>query len=256
MVDDERLARQRLKASLAKIDDVKLVAEASSGIEALEAIEKFDPAVVLLDIEMPEGDGFEVVTRVLQQSNLPEIIFITAFNSYAVKAYEHGASDYLLKPFTENRLREALLRVGERIRLRTVDERVVRLQQTLRHLQNNDPASRSNQDIWFRRGTEDIRVFKNEIQYVSADRDYVEVTTSEKVLHLRLTVMALERQLGKKDFIRIHRSHIVRKAAIRALRRKRQSKAEVELVDGKILPVGASYLDDVNSFIADRQIHH
>lgn len=173
VVDDERLARKRLTTVLSTLEEVSVVAEAANGADALAAIAKTDPSVVLLDIEMPEGDGFDVINEVLRHERLPEIVFVTAFNSYAVKAYEHGALDYLLKPITRERLGDALDRARERLRLRSAEERAARLQKRLRALQSEAQTPQASTELWFRQGTERVRLFPRQILYASSDRDYV-----------------------------------------------------------------------------------
>lgn len=241
IVDDERLARSRLIGAIEAIPDTVVVAEAASGREALERISRESPAVVLLDIEMPDGDGFHVATSILELPELPEIIFVTAFSSYAARAFEHGATDYLLKPFSEKRLAYALDRARERIRLKSLDERSARLQQLVEQLQKERDQSADRKSFWFRSGAEHVRVFADEIRYVSADRDYVEIVTERRVLHLRHSLSALARELGGRDFARIHRSHIVRKSMIRTVRNLGQGKGEVELETGETLPTGAAF---------------
>ncbi|MEL7485857.1 MAG: LytTR family DNA-binding domain-containing protein [Pseudomonadota bacterium] len=249
VVDDERLARKRLTTVLSTLEEVSVVAEAANGADALAAIAKTDPSVVLLDIEMPEGDGFDVINEVLRHERLPEIVFVTAFNSYAVKAYEHGALDYLLKPITRERLGDALDRARERLRLRSAEERAARLQKRLRALQSEAQTPQASTELWFRQGTERVRLFPRQILYASSDRDYVKIVASNKTLYLRCTIRSLEEQLGAADFLRIHRSHIVRKSAIHTLRRKEPGKVEVELDGGATLPVSASYIASVSALI-------
>lgn len=251
IVDDERLARQRLKSAITGIDGVETVAEATNAEDAVAAIAHTDPAVVLLDIEMPEGDGFEVVTRLLDLATLPEIIFVTAFDRYAVTAFERGAIDYLMKPVAFERLEAALRRAEQRIRLRNAHERAERLQHVVNtmRISPSPRAPAADTGIWFRNGDERIRIFPEEIRYASADRDYVEIVTLRKTLYFRSTITALATRLGPEGFIRVHRSHVVRKAAIRALRRLGHGKSELELDGGTVLPVGASYFADVSALI-------
>ncbi|MEO1029144.1 MAG: response regulator transcription factor [Pseudomonadota bacterium] len=247
IVDDERLARKRLSSALSKISDVQIVGEAASGREALDALARHQPSLILLDIEMPDGDGFEVINNILRLPMIPEVVFVTAFNHYAVKAFEHGALDYLLKPFTMERLTDALSRVKDRIRLRSAEERAARLQQLLRAVQTPIASEPKQEGLWFRQGTDSIRIFPSDIQYISADRDYVEIATETRRLYLRCTLSSLEAQLNSDQFVRIHRSHIVQKSAIQAMRRKAYGKGEVELVGGIVLPVSATHLKTVSA---------
>lgn len=245
VVDDERLARIRIANAIATFPEVEIVLEAADGNQAIEGIRRESPAVVLLDIEMPHGDGFHVASRLLELPELPEIIFVTAFSSYAARAFEHGATDYLLKPFSEKRLAHALSRARERIRLKSLDERAARLQQLVERLRSERDQSTKRRELWFRTGNEQVRVYVDEIHHASADRDYVEIVTDRRVLHLRHTISALACDLGAQDFARIHRSHIVRRSAIRSVRNLGQGKGEVELRTGQTLPVGAAFRDNL-----------
>ncbi|MGB3471501.1 MAG: LytTR family DNA-binding domain-containing protein [Erythrobacter sp.] len=241
IVDDERLARSRLVTAISGIAGVEIVGEASSGAEALIAIERENPSVVLLDIEMPDGDGFHVASKILELASMPEIIFVTAFGSYAVQAFDHGAIDYLLKPFSTERLETALNRARDRIRLQASEERAARFLNIVKTLEAQRDPVLADKDFWFRCGEERLRVSAHDIRYASADRDYVEIATTQKKLHLRYTIGALTRQLGGEHFIRIHRSHVVNKSAIRSFRSKGNGKFEVGLDCGTTLAVGTSY---------------
>jgi two-component system LytT family response regulator len=241
IVDDERLARSRLVNAVDDIPDVEVVCEASNGTEAVEKIGRENPSVVLLDIEMPDGDGFHVATKILQLPELPEIIFVTAFSSYATRAFEHGVTDYLLKPFSRQRLLNALDRARERIRLKSLDERSMRLQQLVERLRVERSQKGPSDAIWFRSGGDQIRVLPDQIRYVSADRDYVVIITDQQTIHLRHTISALAQILGYEKFARIHRSHIVRRSAVKALKSLGHGKYEVLLETGEALPVGARF---------------
>ncbi|MEM7664893.1 MAG: LytTR family DNA-binding domain-containing protein [Pseudomonadota bacterium] len=241
VVDDERLARSRVASAIADIPDVEVVGEAASGGEAADLIERENPSVVLLDIEMPDGDGFYVAQRMLELPVLPEIVFVTAFSSYAAQAFESGAADYLLKPFSVERLSRALQRARDRIRSRTLEQRVERLQQLVDRLRQDKPASALPERLWFRTGKATVRVGIDDIRYISADRDYVEIVTAEETLHVRHTISALVKQLGGDVFVRVHRSHIVRKSQIRQLRSIGNGKYEIALDCGHVLPVGGSF---------------
>ncbi|MEM8798874.1 MAG: LytTR family DNA-binding domain-containing protein [Pseudomonadota bacterium] len=249
IVDDERLARERLARAIADIENAEVVGEAQSGNEALKAIAQYAPSVVLLDIEMPDGDGFDVITGVLDQPDLPEFVFITAFNQYAVDAFEHGAADYLLKPVAFDRLTVALARAQDRIRLRTADERADRLYRLCQSLREDRSQSQKSDGVWFRQGSTTVRIIPAEIIYARADRDYVEIVTTSKKLHLRCTMTSLMKRLGTEDFLRVHRSYIVQNRLVRSVRRIDKYKSEVELEGGVKLPIGASFSAAINDYL-------
>ncbi|MBV7265148.1 LytR/AlgR family response regulator transcription factor [Erythrobacter ani] len=241
IVDDERLARSRLAGAIGTIPEAEVVCEAANGTEAIANIERENPSVVLLDIEMPHGDGFHVAAKILELPELPEIIFVTAFSNYAARAFEHGVTDYLLKPFSRQRLVHALDRAREHIRLKSLDERSTRLQQLVDRLRIEHDQAAPAKALWFRSGADQIRVFPDEIRFARADRDYVEIVTDRQTLHLRHTISALARELGDEKFARIHRSHIVKRSAVRKLISLGHGKYEIQLETGETVPVGAAF---------------
>lgn len=196
IVDDERLARKELALLLEKYDDIEVLGEAQNANEAKELIEKVDPELVFLDIQMPGKNGFELLEEL---EGPPEVIFVTAYDDYAIRAFEVNALDYLLKPVQESRLEEALQRVLDR-----KEEDAPQREQV-----ENDTALSLTDQIFLKDGNkcwfvmlEDIRLFESEGNYV---RVYFE---NNKPLILK-SLNNLEKRLDEKEFFRINRKFIV-----------------------------------------------
>lgn len=199
IVDDEKPARDLLKRYLSELSNVELIAECSNGFEAVKAITELHPDVVILDIQMPKLNGFEVL-ELLEEP--PIIIFSTAYDEYALKAFEVHALDYLLKPYTLERLREAFEHVEEIIARKNS-------QQVRKVLSEVKKSEAPLERILVKEGSKVIVIPVNDIVYIEAQDDYAAIHTETKT-HLKQQRMAeLEELLDSSKFIRIHRSYIL-----------------------------------------------
>jgi len=207
MVDDEAPARRRLRELLADVSQrvgLEIVAEAANGREALALAAEHDPDVVLLDIRMPEIEGIEVARHLQKLERPPAIIFTTAYDAYAIKAFEVHAVDYLLKPIRAARLEDALVRARASAPLK--DE-------TLRALQTEARAHLCSQE----RGRIHL-IPVGDIVYLKAELKYVTVRTAEREFLLEESLTRLEQEFSGR-FVRIHRNCLVARAAIRGFER-------------------------------------
>ncbi len=201
-VDDEPLARELLRNYLTKISDIELIAECANGFEALKSIQELDPDLVFLDIQMPKIDGFELL-EVLDYK--PHIIFITAFDQYAIRAFEMNAVDYLLKPFAKERLIQAIDKARQRINSKTTDQPNA-MEDLKKHLDNQE---KEIDRVVVRQGAKIIIIPVAKIFYLEAQDDYVMIY-SELGRHLKeKTMKYFESALPKNSFIRVHRSHLI-----------------------------------------------
>jgi two-component system, LytTR family, response regulator len=201
VIDDEPLARDILKKFTADIPYLQIAGECSNGFEALKLIQQLKPDLIFLDIQMPKIDGFELL-EVLDEK--PEIIFTTAYDQFAIRAFEMNAADYLLKPFTKDRLVSAIQKVSDRIQNNTKKENALgKLQQ---HIESaRVPLSR----VVTRLGSKITVVPVDKIWYIEAQDDYV-MLYSEMGNHLKeKTMRYFEQQLPPGTFVRVHRSYIV-----------------------------------------------
>jgi DNA-binding LytR/AlgR family response regulator len=251
-VDDEVLALKRLKLLLQTIPQAEQVGEAASCAEALARIHELRPDVVLLDIKMRDGNGFEVVEAIAQRSNPPLVIFVTAFDQYAAQAFDSAVTDYLLKPVERERLVRALLRAEKQLKAKDAGQRVDELQQVLRNLR----ASRNEGDhpsfeteFWLRGSAGLVRVPVDAIDCVSSADEYVSIHTASGSHLMRGSIRQFEERVEPGLFVRVHRRWLVRRSAISELSTKRIGGTEVVLRNGKRLPAGRVHLKQLRQSI-------
>lgn len=204
VVDDELPARRKLRSHLAGQADVEVVGEAGSGPEAVEAIRALRPDLVFLDVQMPGMTGFEVI-ETIGVEEMPAVVFVTAYDEFAIAAFDVQAVDYLLKPFHADRFRQALARGAEAARGRQGTE------ETLRRLLGSLGAreGRPVQRLLVREGERLFFVPVREVVRLSAEGNYVQVHTTKGRHQIRETLAALEVRLDPERFARVHRSEIV-----------------------------------------------
>ncbi|MEO8880161.1 MAG: LytTR family DNA-binding domain-containing protein [Gemmatimonadaceae bacterium] len=255
-VDDEPPALAGLRALLARHADIEIVSEALGGTRAIAALRELEPDIVILDVQMPEVDGFHVLESIRSSGEkLPFVIFVTAHDQFAVQAFDIHAVDYLLKPVSEERFARALARAREVIASRDNGDLGQRLQALLdEHSRRNAGelsaptapaistgdsagAPRFSTRMLIRVGQRDEIVSVSDIDWIRAD-DYCSILHIAGKQHIiRETLGALEKKLDPRAFARIHRSVIVNLARVTALRRLRVGGVNVVLRDGTQLPV-------------------
>jgi two-component system, LytTR family, response regulator len=244
IVDDEPLARRRLAQLLAECPDVEIAGAADGGREALELVELLRPDVLLLDIEMPVVDGFAVL-KALPLDLAPAIIFVTAFQDHAVKAFELRATDFVVKPVNGERLAKAIAQARSDLDARRASKRLAFLQTRLAELESRALVA-SEPGLWVQIGRDKRRLALADIRWLQAERDYVRVHMTGHTHLVNAMLGELEKALDDA-FMRIHRSAIVRKDKVRAILRGRFSTPVLELDDGQRLQVGRKYRDAVQS---------
>ena len=246
VADDEPLARQRLQDLLQERDEVELVGLARNGTEAVELIRSLRPDLVFLDVQMPGLLGVDVV-REVGPEEMPPTIFVTAFDEYAVNAFEVAALDYLVKPFDDDRFEQALERAVEAIRLREVSALTDRLAVLLSHAKPGEapaPAPESAPRYLERIAVEmrgQVRVVAVErIDFITASGPYAELHVGDDTYLIRERMQTLEERLDPEHFVRIHRSTIVRLDRVEVLLRSGGGDYAVRLKDGRRLQVSRS----------------
>jgi two-component system LytT family response regulator len=232
IIEDEKLARDLIKDYLKEFDDITLIGEFEDGFSGLKAINDLKPDLVFLDIQMPKLTGFELLELLEHQ---PAIIFTTAYDQYAIKAFEHNAVDYLLKPFPKERFREAIRKTIERIR-RGGHEDVSKL------VVHMDAAPEAIYRIVVKSGSRISVIPIADVRYVEAQDDYVMIYTPGKKYLKQKTMKYFETHLPVNDFIRIHRSYIVRISEIAQMELYEKDTYIVILKDGTKLPVSKTGL--------------
>ena len=245
IVDDEAPARRRLRRLLMIEGDIAIVGECGDGRSALAAIESLHPDLVLLDVQMPERDGFAVV-QALSPDLMPAILFVTAFDRYALQAFEVHAVDYLLKPFTPERFRTALARARERIAARAGHGELASLAAALR---NRPPAIAR---VPVRAGARTLFVDVRSIDWLDAADNYVRLHAGGKEYFARETLASLETQLDPDRFARIHRSAIVQIDRVVELRPTTHGDAEIRLRDGTRLAVSRTWREGLDRALDKR----
>lgn len=233
IVDDEPLARDRLRRLVSAEPDLEIVAECASGPEAVEALNSLRPDLVLLDIHLPGLSGFEVLEAL--PPPLPVVIFITAFDEHAVQAFEAQALDYLLKPFKPARLQTALARARERLRAGPSGDVNRRLLEFLAQPRPPAPAYLSRVAVRERQRVRFIRT--GEIDWIEASGNYVVLHAGKEEHLVRETLAAFEAQLSPAEFVRISRSAIVRLDRVQHLEPAFNNEHVVVLAGGLRLPM-------------------
>lgn len=240
-VDDEPLALLRLRQVLARIPEAQLVGAAEGCVEALEKVRALRPDVLLLDISMRDGSGFDLIKR-LPAEDAPIIVFVTAFDYFAVRAFETSAVDYVLKPVSVQRLREAIDRARARIGMQDAMAQLSELRTVVDGLRAKLREERSGSEFWIRGGNGGlVRVLPEEIEWVQSEEDYVRLHTRSGSFLMRGSIRGLMPKFDANQFVRVHRNALVRKAAIRAIHRRSVGGLLVELQSGARVAAGRVY---------------
>lgn len=262
IVDDEELARRGIELRLADQPDFEIVARCANGREALAVIANEPPQLMFLDIQMPGMSGFEVIARIPQES-LPIVVFVTAFDQFALDAFEAQALDYLLKPISEARFTQTLQRVRLAIEQRQAlaqQERLMGLLATTRGAAALDESSLRRDELRqakhyaeilpIREDAETVRLNVATIDWIDAAGDYMCVHAEGRTYVLRETMKSLEAILDPKIFQRVHRSTIVNISRVRRLRPHTNGEYFLTLQDGQEIKLSRSYRDRVDQLLA------
>lgn len=239
IVDDEPLAREMLREMLQRDKQVTIVGESTNGKEAVEAIKSLSPDLIFLDVQMPELGGFEVL-ETISNGHIPHVIFVTAYDQYAVRAFEVNALDYLLKPFDEERFEVSWQRAKAQVlrdRNGVVDQRILALLEELK------AGNKYLERLVIKAGGRIYFLETTDIEWIEAEGNYVSVHSGKKSHLLRETISSLESQLDPKQFVRIHRSSIVRIDRIQELQPWFHGEYRVILQSGTQLTLSRNYRD-------------
>ncbi len=245
IVDDEKPARRALRGLLDKDPDIAVVGEAMDGERALELVRELSPQLVFLDVQMPILSGLEMLEQLgAAGAARPEIIFVTAYDHYALTAFDLHAVDYLVKPFTDARFRTALDRAKTRLRrgsLAATEEALHALLVQLRAL--GPPAAPANEYARLVVKADGELHFLNQrdVRWVEGQGDFIKIHLKERRLLVRLTMNKAESLLDPAQFVRIHKSAIVNLSFVRRVVPMLARSHGMELDDGTALPIGPSY---------------
>ncbi len=232
IIDDESLARDLIRAYLKKFEDIEVIQECGDGFQGLKAIQEHKPDLIFLDIQMPKITGFEML-ELLEEP--PVIIFSTAFDQYAIKAFELNATDYLLKPYAEQRFTEAVEKAKQKIGTKKV------VKEELESLQETRAESDESLDRIVVKTGNKIQILSLEsISHFEAQDDYVAIHSEQGKFLKLMRMKHLENKLPTGEFVRIHRSHIVNVKQIEKLELYEKDSYLLHLKTGNRLPVSRS----------------
>jgi len=255
VVDDEPLAREKIRELVKRDAEVEIVGESSSGAEAVAAVRELRPDLLLLDVQMPELGGFEVL-QALDGEYPPAVIFVTAYDQYAVRAFEVHALDYLLKPFDRDRFEAALDRAKAHLRALgrgddpngdggRIDRRLLDLLEELK------AEKRYAERLVVKDAGRVFFLETAEIEWVEAEGNYINVHTQKKSHLLRETISGLEAQLDPRKFVRIHRSAIVNIGSVRELQPWTHGEYHVILRNGTSLTLSRNYRENLRNVLGN-----
>jgi two-component system LytT family response regulator len=246
VVDDEPPARQTLRLLLAREEDFTLVAECGHGADAIDAIRRERPDVLFLDVQMPEVDGFEVLRQLGSQA-VPAVIFVTAFDRYALRAFEEHALDYLLKPFSDERFTDVLARTRTRLRERTFAAMAGRLAQLL-SAKTVEPRR-----LVVRDAGRTIVIPCEDIIWIEAEDYCARIHLRGRTILVRDSLRALADSLDQGTFVRVHRSAIANVSCVRQVVPLASGDQRLTLEDGTVLKVSRTHRADVIKALEQRQ---
>jgi len=249
IVDDEPLARQHVADRLAHEAGVEIAGEADNGVDAVAIIRRLRPDIVFLDVQMPGLDGLDVVDTI-GADEMPLTIFTTAFDQYAIQAFDRAAVDYLLKPFDDDRFAQAFRRARKMIELQEVDRMAHRLRSLLGGEDAPPPVERAAPAHYIDRipveSRGQVRVLPvDKIDYITASGPYAELHVSDRAYAVRERMQSLEEKLDPNVFLRVHRSVIVRLDRVDAMLRSPGGDYAVRLKDGTKLSVSRSRREEL-----------
>ena len=242
LADDEALARQKLRQLLKNIEDIEIVGECATAAETIELVQLTRPELLFLDIRMPDMNGFDVLETLSPgaMGGLPHVVFVTANDRYAVRAFEIHAIDYLLKPFTPERLQSAVQRARERLATDQTEQ-----SGTDRKPEQEKYTTR----MVFKSRGRILFLSVEEIRWIEAQENYVKICTGKDSHLLRETIGSLENRLDPSSFLRVHRSAIVNLHHVREVKNEPDGDATVVLKSGEHVPMSRSYRSRIQKLL-------
>lgn len=248
IVDDEPLARTGVQQLVEPLDDVTVVGEAADGPEAVRRIDEQAPDLVFLDVQMPEMTGLEVV-REVGVDDMPLTIFVTAYDQYALEAFEAHALDYLLKPIEEERFAEALERARRQLQRADAEALRDQLRGVLREYAEEDGEDAGIERFTIRSRNRIYFVDTEDVQWIESEGDYVALHDGEEAHLVRKTMKQLEQELDPDRFLRVHRSYIVNADYIEELRPLDHGTYQLRMASGTPLKTSRGYSDNVDALL-------
>lgn len=251
IVDDEPLARGRISRHLRALPWIGSITEAANVRDALTTVRNSAPDILLLDIQMPDGTGFDLLRQL--GDTAPTTVFVTAFDDQALRAFDANAVDYVTKPIEPGRLHAALERARAATTLKLSADRISELEEMIATLRRRDaPADTRKAELWVKSRTDFIRLMPSAITHVLAERDYVRIHADGADYLHHENLATLEAMLEGEGFLRIHRSTLVRIDAVARIRQSRFSSLVAVLHNGVELRVGRTYTAGIRRQLSGR----
>lgn len=247
IVDDEPIAREGVRTQLLRAPEVEIVAECGDGLEAVETIRELQPELVFLDVQMPGMDGFEVV-QTLGVDAMPAVVFVTAYDKYALKAFEVNAVDYLLKPFDNERFQKAFQRARLQIERKTAETINKKLEALLESIR---PRERYLERLVVKSGGRIFFLAVNEIEWIESADNYVSLHSGRDAHLIRETLTSLESKLNPEEFVRIRHSAIVNVKRIKELHPLFKGEYEIVLQNGAKLISSRRYRHKLDQLLGE-----
>jgi len=255
IVDDEPLARDKIRGMLKGKEDFEIVGEAGNGKEAVSAIQKLEPDLLFLDVQMPEMDGFQVL-QTIGPSRIPMVVFVTAYDRYALQAFEVYALDYLLKPFDRERFEKALVRARTQLdqeKRKDLTQGLQALMEELSRVRQGGslatPGPKFLERLAIKASGRIFFLRAQDIDYIESEGNYIRVHTGKESHLIREAMSVLETQLDPKKFLRIHRCTIVNVDRIQELQPWFHGEYRVILRNGVQLTLSRSYREKLREFL-------
>lgn len=252
IADDERLAREYLRQLICTYSNVELICECKNGIETVNAVFTHQPDLVFLDIQMPDLNGFEVIAEIKKEMKMPFIVFTTAYEQFALKAFEVCATDYLLKPFTEDRFREAINRTLDLLKKDKLSETNAAIEALLK-LYNQAKPEQSIEvypaRILIKANRKMLFVETSDIYWVEASADYIKIHLKGNNYLVNDSLGSFEKSLDPEIFIRVHRSHIVNVKYITEFKPYFNGEYILLMANGHEVKLSRSYKDTIKKFL-------
>ena len=246
IVDDEPIAREGVRTQLLRVSEVEIVAECGDGLEAVETIRELEPDLIFLDVQMPGMDGFEVVQTVGVDA-MPAVVFVTAYDKYALQAFEVNAIDYLLKPFDSERFQKAFQRARLQIQRKTAETINQKLEALIESMR---PRERYLERLVVKSGGRIFFLAVNEIDWIESADNYVSLHSGRDAHLIRETLTSLETKLNPEEFLRIRHSTIVNVKRIKELHPLFKGEYEIVLQNGVKLTSSRRYRHKLDALLS------
>jgi two-component system, LytTR family, response regulator len=251
IVDDEPAARARIGRLLQQDPEIELVGECRNGLEAVEAVHKHRPDLLFIDVEMPQMNGFEVVKK-LNGDRVPFVVFVTAHDQYALRAFDVNAVDYLLKPYDDERFMTSLNKAKKHIDMRTNSQLTGKLMDLMR--EHMHAKSEFTETFVIKEKGREYRVPVDEIIYLRAEGNYLHLQLKDRHHLYRMTMNAVETELDPTRFLRIHRSYIVHNAHVRSSRYSGNNEFIFTMDNGERIISGRSYKEQIAKALQEQSV--